>query len=94
MDAGSIDSASHDAVKGVNFAHQLAFPKTADGRVAGHLANGLETMGQKQRLSAAPSRSRGRFRTGVAATNDNYIVVNHSQKLGAGCQQVKHPHNG
>jgi hypothetical protein len=48
LDAGLVGHAAHDAVQGVDLTDQMALAQAADGRVAGHLADGLKLVGQQQ----------------------------------------------
>ncbi len=42
LDAGRVGDPAHQAVQRVDLAHQMALAEAADGRIAGHLADGLE----------------------------------------------------
>ena len=42
LDAGRIGDPAHQAVQRIDLAHQMALAEPADGRVAGHLADGGE----------------------------------------------------
>ena len=64
LDAGAVGDDAHDAVEGVDLADQMAFAQTADGRVARHLADGLDLVrdqrGARARRARRPSRPRSR----------------------------------
>ena len=63
------------AVEGVDLADQVALAQAADGRVAGHLADRLELVGEQQRARAQP-RGRGRgLAAGVAAADDDHVEL-------------------
>ena len=47
MDAGAIDGARHGAAERVDFLGQVALADAADGRVAAHLAQRLDVLGQQ-----------------------------------------------
>ena len=42
LDAGAVDGAAHDAVQGIDLAHQMALAQPADGGIAGHLADRVD----------------------------------------------------
>ena len=52
----AIGHPAHHAVERVDLAHQMALAQPADGRVAGHLADGGELMGDEQRARAQRAR--------------------------------------
>ena len=63
LDAAGIGHAAHQAVERIDLAHQVALAETADGRIAGHGADGRGAMRDQRRLRAH-ARGRGR---GLAA---------------------------
>ena len=79
LDAGDVAEPAHDAVHGVDLAHQMALAQAADGRIARHLADGLELLGQQQ---GGRARARGRRRglaAGVAAADDDDVEGVHGR---------------
>ena len=48
LDAGLVGGARHHAIERVDLAHQVSLAKAADRRVAGHLADGRDTMGHER----------------------------------------------
>jgi hypothetical protein len=52
----------------------MAFSNAADGRVAGHLAQGIEAVGQQQGLAAHAGGSERGFGAGMATAYDNNII--------------------
>ena len=73
LDAGRVGDAAHQAVERVDLAHQMALAEPADGRIAGHLADGREAVGD-QRRARAHARGRGRgLAAGMAAADDDDI---------------------
>jgi hypothetical protein len=75
MDPGGIRRASHQSIQGVNLAHQMALTDPANRRVAGHLPNRPNPMGQQQRARANPSGCRGRLASRMTAADNNDIVL-------------------
>ena len=72
LDAGRIGDAPHQAVERIDLAHQMALAEPADGRVAGHLADGGEAVRDQRRARAhAGSRRRGLAAGMAAADNDD-----------------------
>ena len=74
LDAGGVGHPAHDAVERVDLADQVALAQAADGRVAAHLADGLELVGQQQRARAQTRRRSRGFAAGVAAADDDDVV--------------------
>src|SRR5690554_2634751 len=68
-----ISCPSHGAAKGIDFLYQMAFAYASDGRIAGHLAQRFNVVGQQQGLRAHACRRKRGFGTGMATTNDNNI---------------------
>ncbi len=66
LDAGAVDGPGHEPVEGVDLADQLALGEAADGRVAGHLADGVEVVGDAAACGrpGAPTPPRPRSRRG------------------------------
>ena len=61
LDSGAICDFAHQSVEGIDLAHQMALANPADGRIAGHLAQGGEFVGEEQRLGAGARRCGRRF---------------------------------
>src|SRR3546814_1835856 len=72
LDAGRIDGAAHHAVERIDLAHQVAFRQATDGRVARHLADGLDLVGQQQGTGAEPRRGSRGFAAGMAARSEEH----------------------
>ncbi len=75
LNTATISSTCHGAIERIDLFDQMAFADTADGRVAGHLSKGLDVMGQQQCLGTDASRRQRSLRTGMTATNYDYIKV-------------------
>jgi hypothetical protein len=73
LDTRGVRDAPHEAVKGVDLADKVALAKSSDGRVARHLADGLELMGKKERLCPKARGRRRRFAACVSAADYHYI---------------------
>ncbi len=69
----AIGHAAHEAVQGVDLAHEMAFAEAADGGVAGHLADGGEAVGEKRGLGAHARGRSGRLAARVAAADDDDV---------------------
>ena len=82
LNAGDVRQPSHDTVQGVDFAHQMALAQAADGRIAAHLADGLEFVGQQQGARAEPRRRRRRLTAGVASANDDHVPGHTAADIG------------
>ena len=79
LDARTVDGAAHDAVERVDLAHQVALAEPADGRVAGHLADGFELVRHKQRPRAPARGRRRRLAARMAAADHNDIEPAHGR---------------
>ena len=78
LDAGLVDDAAHFAAERVDFADDLPFRDTADGRIAAHRSDHVAAHRQQSRLRAEPSRRQRRFATGVSGTDHHHIeIVDH-----------------
>jgi hypothetical protein len=53
LNPGAVDGPRHDPVEGVDLAHQMALAQPADGRVAGHLADRLQRVGDQAAMAAS-----------------------------------------
>ena len=75
LDAGGVGDAAHQAVEGIDLAHEVALAEAADGRIAGHLADGGEGVGDERR-TRAHARSRGRgLAAGMAAAHNDHVEL-------------------
>ena len=73
LDPASVGDPAHQTVQGIHFADQMALAETANGGIAGHGANGRETVGDQRGLRTHPGgRTRG-FAAGMAAANDDDV---------------------
>ena len=71
LDAGTVDGPRHRATQGVDLAHEVPLADTAEGRVAAHLAEGLDALGQQQSLAAHAGGRQCGLGAGMAATHHN-----------------------
>jgi hypothetical protein len=67
-------SQPHQSTHGVDFAHQVAFAKPANGGIAGHHADALALVRNKRGPRAHTRRCRGRFAPGMPTADDNDII--------------------
>ena len=73
LDAAGVGDAAHEAVQGIDFPHQMALAEPANGRIAGHGADGRESVRHQGRFRAhAGAGSRG-FTAGMAAADDDDV---------------------
>ena len=75
LDAGPVGGARHGAAQGIHFLDQVALADTADGRVTGHLAEGIHAVGEQQGTTAHPRRRQAGLGAGVAATDHNHVKL-------------------
>ncbi len=71
LDARAVGCARHGATQCIDLPHQMAFADTAHGRIAAHLPQRLDALGEQQRLRAHARGGEGRFSAGVTATDDD-----------------------
>ena len=74
LDTGGVRGPGHEAAQGVDLPHQVALADAADGRVAGHLAQGLDVLGQEQGAGPAACRGQGRLAPGVTAAHHDHLI--------------------
>ena len=75
LDAAGIADPAHQTIESVDFTDQMAFAETADSGIAGHRADGGETVRHQSRRRTHPgSRSRG-LTAGMAAANDDDVEI-------------------
>lgn len=74
LDAGAIRGAAHDPAHGVDLTHQMALADPANGRVAAHLTDTLEALGEQQGARAHARRRMGRLGAGMAAAHDDDVI--------------------
>ena len=55
LDAGQVGHLAHQAVERVDLADQMPLAKPANGRIAGHFADGREAVGDQCRVRADPA---------------------------------------
>ena len=73
LDRRAVGSHGHRPAQRVDLAHQMRLADAANGRIAGHLADGLDALRQEQRRRAKPRRSERRLGPGMTAADDDDI---------------------
>ena len=97
VDGGAVGDASHDAAQRVDFADELPLCLTTDGRVAGHVADGIDVHGQEQGPAPHDGERVSRLAAGVSAADDDGVisggVVEHgsTSAFGFGCADSLRP---
>src|ERR1039457_5518281 len=74
LDADRVAESAHDAAKGVDLAHQVAFGDASDGGVARHLRHQVEVHGDHGGAETHAGRGARRFAPGVAGADDHDVV--------------------
>jgi hypothetical protein len=77
LDAGQIGGAAHHSAERVDLPDDRPLGDSADCRVARHLSDRLEILGQQERSSTATGGKGSRFRPRVTSTDDDDIVAFH-----------------
>ena len=73
LDAALVGDAAHQAVQCIDFADQMAFSETSNGRIAGHGADGGESMRHQGRLRAHAGACGRGLTAGMAAANHDNV---------------------
>ncbi len=73
LDAGGIRHPPHQAIQRIDLAHQMALAEPADGRIAGHLADGGEPVRHQRRARAHAGRGSRSLAAGMAAADDDDV---------------------
>ena len=73
LDAGRVGDAPHQAVQRIDLAHQVALTEPADSRVARHLANCREFVGDQRGACAHAGRRSRSLAAGMAATDNDDV---------------------
>ena len=73
LDPAQVRRQSHGAAEGVDFLDQMTLADPADGGIAGHLAQGLDVVGQQQGLATHAGRGQGSFRSSMATADDDDV---------------------
>ena len=74
LDAGRVGDPAHQAVERVDLADQMALAEPANGRIAGHFADGGEAVGDQRRARAHAGRRGRSLAAGMAAADDDHVV--------------------
>lgn len=75
LDPGSVSGSGHGAIQRIDLLDQVTLPDTTDRRIAGHLAQGFDVVGQQQGLGTHAGSSQCRFSTGMASADDDHVKV-------------------
>ena len=79
LNAGLVGNASHQTVQRIDLANEVALAKTADCRIAAHLANGGEPVGDERCRDSQACRCGRSFTAGVASSNDDDGIICHGK---------------
>ncbi len=74
MNPSPISRNPHQAVKRIDFTHKVPLANSANGRIAGHDADGIQAMCQQHRPRAHARGGRCGFAPRMTATHDNHII--------------------
>ena len=83
LDGGGVGIEAHRAAEGVYFADDVSLGQTTDGRVAGHLGNGVQVLREHSRPATHAGGGKGGFHAGMASPDDDDVV-------GHGVEVVRH----
>ena len=77
LNGGSIGGPPHDAAERIDLPCHGALRDAADGRIARHLADGIEVGREEQGRGAEAGGHDGGFAAGVAGADDDHVVIEH-----------------
>ena len=74
LDAGFVCRLCHLSAEGVQFPHQMALARAADGGVAGHVAHAVEIDREAHGVKPQARRGQGGFDPGVSRAYDRHVA--------------------
>ena len=74
LESGHVRVLAHLAAEGINLAGEMALGQATDGRVAGHLADGIEIDGEQERLATHACGGERGLHAGVACSHHDHII--------------------
>ena len=74
LNAGTVRGARHGAAQGIDFPDQVPLADSPDRRIAAHLPQCLDALGEQERAHAHARGGQRRFGAGVAAADDNDVI--------------------
>ena len=81
LDAAGVRHPAHEAVEGVDLAHEMALPEPADRRIARHGADGRGPLRDHGGARAHPRGGRSGFAAGMAAADNDHVVSRFDRHL-------------
>ena len=75
LDAAFVGGLGHFAAQRVQLPHQMAFPRAADGGIAGHIAHGVQIDGEYNGFQPQPRGGQSGFDAGMAGADDGNIKL-------------------
>ena len=66
---------THLSAQGIKLIDEMAFGKTSDGRIAGHLCNGILPSGDEKGVDTHPGGDKGRLDPGMSTANHNQFEI-------------------
>src|SRR5262249_26557332 len=75
LDAGLVRHLTHEAVEGVDFAHEMALAEPADRGIARHGSDGGEGERHEGGFGAEAREGRGRLAARMAAADNDHIAA-------------------
>ena len=75
LNGRSIRINTHLTAQRIELIHKMAFTRAANGRIARHKCNIIQTDGRHQRAMTHAGAGEGRLTTSMTATDDNDIII-------------------
>ena len=75
LQIGGIRRQTHHAAECIQFTYQRSFCRSANARIAGHIADGIQAHGKNSRLRAQCGRRMGRFNARMARTDHDDVII-------------------
>src|SRR5204862_80504 len=99
LDSGAVRTARHGAAERVDLAYQVSLADAADGRIAAHLADRLDALGEEQGARTHARAGQRRLGAGVSAADHDDIMrgrksLSLAHLLNRGCLRLEAARDG
>ncbi|MNM83746.1 hypothetical protein D3C81_958150 [compost metagenome] len=93
LDERFVDITAHFAAQGVNLAHDVAFCRTSNRRIARHKSNHIQIDRNHQRSTSHPRCSQSRLAACMPCANHDHLIVSGSITHVSSTSFTLHPSN-
>jgi hypothetical protein len=74
LNGGGVGVYAHETAESIDLADHVALGETADGGIAGHLADGIGVLGEDEGFAAKAGGSQGGLNACVTGADDNHVI--------------------